>query len=145
MSSSDDEISDVTEKVKEYAEISKTIKITQEKLKLLNKKKKELYKVVVPKLKTNNVTKCNLPFGTLKVVKTKRKVTPNKVSMKDKYISFFNTRGLELDFIEATPKQKAELLYNYIYVDNIEYKEESTISMTYSKEFREQFKQLNVG
>ncbi len=37
MSSSDDEtdpeINDVTEKVKEYAEISKTIKITQEKLK----------------------------------------------------------------------------------------------------------------
>lgn len=145
MSSSDEEISDVTEKVKEYAEISKTIKITQEKLKLLNKKKKELYKVVVPKLKINNVTKCNLPFGTLKVVKTKRKVTPNKVSMKDKYISFFNTRGLELDFIEATPEQKAEFLFNYIYVDNIEYKEESIISMTYSKEFREQFKQLNVA
>jgi hypothetical protein len=145
MSSPNEEINDVTERVKEYAELSKTIKITQEKLKLLNKKKKELYKVVVPKLKTNNVTKCNLPFGTLKVVKTKRKVTPNKVSMKDKYSSFFNTRGLELDFIEATPEQKAELLFSYIYVDNIEYKEESTISMTYSKEFREQFKQLNLA
>ena len=38
--SSEEEINDVTEKVKEYAEISKTIKIIQEKLKLLNKKKK---------------------------------------------------------------------------------------------------------
>ena len=67
--SSDQELNDVTEKVKEFAEISKTIKITQEKLKVLNKKKKELYKEVIPKLKTNNVTKCNLQFGTLKVKK----------------------------------------------------------------------------
>ena len=36
------DISEVTDKVKEYAELSKTIKITQEKLKVLNKKKKEL-------------------------------------------------------------------------------------------------------
>lgn len=144
MSLPEEEINDVTEKVKEYAEISKTIKITQEKLKVLNKKKKELYKVVVPKLRTNNVTKCNLPYGTLKVVKSKRKVTPNKVSMKDKYISFFNTKALDPEFINASAEEKAQMLFNYIYVDNIEYKEESTISMTYSKEFREQFKQLNV-
>ena len=144
MNHPEEEINDVTEKVKEYAEISKIIKITQEKLKLLNKKKKELYKVVVPKLRTNNVTKCNLPYGTLKVVKSKRKVTPNKVSMKDKQISFFNTKALEPEYMNGTAEEKAQILFNYIYVDNIEYKEESTISMTYSKEFREQFKQLNV-
>ena len=144
MSTEQEEINDVTEKVKEYAEISKTIKITQEKLKVLNKKKKELYKVVVPKLKINNVTKCNLPYGTLKVVKTKRKITPNKVSMKDRFIAFFNTRALEPDFASATPEKKSDILYNYIYVDNVEFKEESSISMTYSKEFKEQFKQLNV-
>jgi hypothetical protein len=85
-----------------------------------------------------------LPFGTLKVTKTKRKVTPNKVSMKDRYISFFNTRATEQDYLQATPEEKAAMLYNYIYVDNIEIKEESVISMTYSKEFRDQFKQLNV-
>ena len=144
MNHPEEEINDVTEKVKEYAEISKIIKITQEKLKILNKKKKELYKVVVPKLKINNVTKCNLPYGTLKVVKTKRKVTPNKVSMKDKYILFFNTKALQHDYTNGTAEEKAQMLFNYIYVDNIEYKEESTISMTYSKEFRDQFKQLNV-
>jgi len=142
--SSTDEINDVTEKVKEYAEISKTIKITQEKLKLLNKKKKELYKVVVPKLRINNVTKCNLPFGTLKLIKSKRKITPNKVSMKERYMGFYNTRALEQDFIEGTPEQKSAILFNYIYVDNIETKEESTISMTYSKEFRDQFKELTL-
>ena len=43
MDSSDDNINDITEKVKEYAEISKTIKLTQEKLKVLNKKKRELH------------------------------------------------------------------------------------------------------
>jgi hypothetical protein len=144
MGDSEEEINDVTEKVKEYAELSKTIKITQEKLKVLNKKKKELYKVVVPKLKSNNVTKCNLPFGTLKVVKTKRKITPNKVSMKDRYIAFFNTRAKDQDFINATPEEKSNMLFNFIYVDNVEFKEESNISMTYSKEFREQFKQLNM-
>ena len=142
--SSEEEINDVTEKVKEYAEISKTIKIIQEKLKLLNKKKKELYKVVIPKLKINNVTKCNLPFGTLKLTKTKRKITPNKVSMKDRYIAFYNTRGLEHDFTHATPEEKSDILFNYIYVDNIETKEESVISMTYSKEFRDQFKELTL-
>jgi hypothetical protein len=144
MGDSEEEINDVTEKVKEYAELSKTIKITQEKLKVLNKKKKELYKVVVPKLKSNNVTKCNLPFGTLKVVKTKRKITPNKVSMKDRYIAFFNTRAKDQDFINATPEEKSNMLFNFIYVDNVEFKEESNISMTYSKEFREQFKHLNM-
>ena len=144
MSTTEEEINDVSEKVKEYAEVSKTIKITQEKLKILNKKKKELYKVVVPKLKTSNVTKCNLPFGTLKMVKSKRKITPNKVSMKERYISFFNTRSLDQDFIEGTPEQKSDILFNYIYVDNIEFKEESTLSMTYSKEFRDQFKEMNI-
>jgi len=140
--SAEQELNDVTEKVKEFAEISKTIKITQEKLKILNKKKKELYKEVVPKLKINNVTKCNLPFGTLKVIKSKRKVTPSKVTMKDKYISFFNTRSLDEDFVTATAEQKSLILFNYIYVDNVEFKEEQSLSMSYSKEFREQFKEF---
>ena len=142
---STNEINDVTEKVKEYAEISKTIKITQEKLKLLNKKKNELYKVVVPKLKLNNVTKCNLPFGTLKVIKSKRKIIPNKVSMKERYIAFYNTRALDQDFVRGTPEEKSNILFNYIYVDNVEIKEESKISMTYSKEFRDQFKELSLA
>jgi len=139
-----EDINSVTEKVKEYAEISKTIKITQEKLKVLNKKKQILYKEVVPKLKNSNVTRCNLPFGTLKVIKTKRKVVPNKVSMKDKYIAFFNTRALESGFSSLTPEEKAESLFKYVYVDNIEFKEEQVISMTYSKDFKDQFKQLNL-
>ena len=137
-------ISDVTEKVKEYADITKTIKLIQEKLKILNKKKKELYIEVVPKLKNSNVTKCNLPFGTLKVVKIKRKVVPNKASMKEKYNIFYNTRALEYDFVAGTSEQKADLLYNYIYVDNIEFKEESSISMVYSKEFKDQLKNLSL-
>jgi hypothetical protein len=136
-------LSDVTEKVKEYAELSKTIKLTQEKLKVLNKKKKELYKEVVPKLKTVNITKCNLPFGTLKVVKTKRKITPTKVTMKDKYISFFNTT-FDQTFIHADAEEKARLLFNYIYVDNIEIKEESNITMSYNKDFRDQFKEFKI-
>jgi hypothetical protein len=138
------EINDITENVKEYAEISKTIKITQEKLKVLNKKKKVLYKEVVPKLKNSNVTKCNLPYGTLKVIKTKRKVVPNKTSMKDKYIAFFNTVGLTQEFLSQTPEEKAESLYKFVYIDNIEYREEQSISMTYSKEFKDQFKQLSI-
>ena len=137
-------INDVTEKVKEYADVTKIIKITQEKLKILNKKKKELYKDVMPKLKSSNVTKCNLPFGTLKVVKTKRKVVPNKSSMKEKYTIFYNTRALEPDYINGTPEQKADIQYNFIYVDNIEFKEEQSITMTYSKEFKEQFKNLSL-
>ena len=141
---SEADFNEVTEKVKEYAELSKTIKITQEKLKILNKKKKELYKDVVPTLKTNNVTKCNLSFGTLKVIKTKRKITPNKVSMKDKYVSFFNTRATEKEFIQGTPETKSDVLYKYIYIDNIEFKEESSLSMTYNKEFKDQFKQLSI-
>ena len=142
--SSDQELNDVTEKVKEFAEISKTIKITQEKLKVLNKKKKELYKEVIPKLKTNNVTKCNLPFGTLKVIKSKRKITPTKTSMKEKYISFYNMRAKEQDFISGTPEEKAEIQFKFIYIDNIEFKEEQSISLIYSKEFKEQFKNLSI-
>ena len=33
-----EDLSDISEKVKEYAELSKTIKVTQEKLKVLNNK-----------------------------------------------------------------------------------------------------------
>ena len=138
--SSDSEINDVTEKVKEFAELSKTIKITQEKLKILNKKKKELIKEVMPKLKTNNVTKCNLSFGTLKVVRSKRKITPNKVSMKERFIAFFNKRSTEYDFVSGSPEEKSNLLFNYIYIDNVEFKEESNITMTYNKEFKDQLK-----
>ena len=98
----------------------------------------------MPKLKSSNVTKCNLPFGTLKVSKTKRKITPTKVTLKEKYISFFNTRAIEQDYSTGTPDEKATIVYNYIYVDNIEFKEEHSITMTYSKEFKEQFKQLTL-
>ena len=137
------DLSEVTEKVKEYAELSKTIKLTQEKLKVLNRKKKELYKEVVPRLKTTNITKCNLPFGTLKVVKTRRKIMPSRVTMKEKYTSFFNT-SFDQDFINMSGQDKANCLYSYIYVDNIEYKEESNITMSYSKDFREQFKEFKI-
>jgi len=140
----DTDISEVTEKVKEYAELSKTIKITQEKLKVLNKKKKELYKDVVPKLKSSNITKCNLPYGTLKVTKTKRKILPNKGNIKDKYIAFFNSKFHDEDFQKANAEEKTNILYNYIYIENIEYKEEHAISMTYSKDFKDQFKQLSL-
>jgi len=134
------EIEALTEKVKEYAEISKTIKITQEKLKILNKKKAELHKEVVPKLKNSNITKCNLPYGTLKVTKTKRKILPTKTTVKDKYIAFFNTRALDQDFISAKPEVKAQILYDFIYVQNLEVKELQSISMVYSKEFKDQLK-----
>ena len=136
----DYEINDVTEKVKEYAELSKVIKVTQEKLKILNRKKKELYKEVLPKLETTNITKCNLSFGTLKVVQSTRKVIPTKLTIKDKYLSFFNDRFLDNDFIVATPQEKVHILYNYIYVDNVEFKKQTSMTLTYSKEFRNSLK-----
>jgi hypothetical protein len=77
----------VIDKVKEYAELSKTIKVTQEKIKILNKRKKALYTELIPKLKTNNVEKCNLSFGTLKLTETNRKITPNKSNLKEKSCS----------------------------------------------------------
>jgi hypothetical protein len=43
-----------------------------------------------------------------------------------------------------SPEEKAEALYNYIYVDNIEYKEENNITMSYTKDFRNTFKQLSI-
>ena len=138
--SSEIEISDISEKVKELAELSKTIKLIQEKLKILNKKKKELYKEVIPKLKTNNVTQCNLSFGTLKVVNTKRKIAPTKLSIKDKFTLFFSKRSSEHDFDTGNPETKSEILYKYIYIDNIEYKQESNLSMTFNKEFKNQLK-----
>jgi len=137
---SEEQLSELTEKVKEYAEISKTIKITQEKLKILNKKKAELHKEVVPRLKDTNITKCNLPYGTLKVTKTKRKVLPTKTNIKDKYIIFFNSRAKEQDYISATPEEKAQIIYNFIYVENLEIKEIQSISMVYNKEFKDQLK-----
>ena len=142
---SENEMNDVTEKVKEFAEISKTIKITQEKLKILNKKKNELYKEVVPRLKTSNISKCNLSFGTLKVVHSKRKIMPNKTNMKERYISFFNKFTNTQEFISASFNEKANMLYNYIYVDNIEIKESSNLSMTYNKDFKDQFKNLKLN
>ena len=64
--------------------------------------------------------------------------------MKDKYVSFFNTVGLTQEFLSQTPEEKAESLYKFVYIDNIEYREEQSISMTYSKEFKDQFKQLSI-
>jgi hypothetical protein len=138
------EINDISEKVKEYGEISKTIKITQEKLKILNKKKKELHKEVVPKLKQNNVTKCNLSYATLKVTNVKRKILPNKTNISEKYLNFFNTRALEPDFVNGTPQERTEIIHKYIYVDNVEYKEDSTLSMVYSKDFNKKMKELST-
>jgi hypothetical protein len=133
-----------TEKIKEFAELSKTIKITQEKLKILNNKKKQLCKEVIPTLKTNNISKCNFSFGTLKLTKSKRKVPVNKGNIKEKYTSFFNTVATELHYNQSTASEKATLLFNYIYVDNQEFKEENAISMVYNKDFNDQFKKLGV-
>jgi hypothetical protein len=137
------DIEAVSEKVKEYADLSKTIKITQEKLKVLNKKKKELYKEVIPKLKTNNIAKCNLPYGTLKVTTSKTKIMPTKVTIKTKFIMFFNTRAREPEFVQAKPEEQSEILYKFLYIDNIEYKEQPAISMVYNKEFKQQCKDLS--
>jgi hypothetical protein len=101
-------------------------------------------KEVAPKLKTSNVTKCNFQFGTLKVVKSKRKVMPTKLTIKEKYIAFFNTRAMEHDFISGSPEVKSQIMYNFIYVDNIEFKESTSLSMTYNKDFRDQFKELKI-
>ena len=138
--SSELEINNISEKVKEYAELSKSIKIIQEKLKILNKKKKELYKEVAPKLKINNVTKCNLSFGTLKVVDSKRKIAPTKISIKERLVIFFHKRALEYDYITGTPEIKTEILFKYIYIDNMEFKEQSNLTMTYNKEFKNSLK-----
>lgn len=138
------EISDVSEKVKEYGELSKIIKITQEKLKVLNKLKKELYKEVLPKLKLSNVTKCNLPYGILRVVTSKRKIAVNKSTIKDKYVHFFNTKALEPEFLNATAEEKSQILFNYIYVDNLEYREEQSVTLNYSKDFKDQMKNLKL-
>ena len=78
------------------------------------------------------------------MVKTKRKIVPNKASMKEKYVLFFNTTGSNTEYTSGNPEQKSEILYKYIYIDNLEFKEDTTISMTYSKDFREQFKGLSI-
>ena len=85
-----------------------------------------------------------MPFGTLKVIKSKRKITPTKTSMKEKYITFYNMRAKEYDFTSGTPEEKAEIQFKFIYIDNIEFKEEQSISLIYSKEFKEQFKNLGI-
>lgn len=139
---SEEELNEVTEKVKEYAELTKTIKLTQEKLKILNKKKRELHKEVIPKLKNVNVTKCNLSFGTLKVNKSRRKILPTKTTIQQKYVIFFQTRSLDADFIHGNAELKGLILYKFLYVDNVEFKEQHSISMIYNKEFKEQCKQL---
>ena len=64
--------------------------------------------------------------------------------MKDRYLSFFNTRAKEEDFARGTPEERSEILYKYIYVDNLESKEEYSISMRYNKDFNSQFKQLTL-
>ena len=53
-------------------------------------------------------------------------------------------RANEQDFITGTPEERAEIQFKFIYIDNIEFKEEQSISLIYSKEFKEQFKNLNI-
>jgi hypothetical protein len=136
---------ELKDKVKEYAELSKTIKITQEKVKILNKHKKQLQLEILPKLVNNKIEKCNLSFGTLKVVESNRKILPNKSNIKDRYTDFFNSRCLEQDYITGNAEQKAEILFKFIYTDSVEYKKENNLSMVYSKDFKDQLKELNQG
>ena len=130
---SEPDLNEVTEKVKEYAELSKTIKVTQEKLKVLNKKKKELYKEVVPKLKNSNITKCNLPYGTLKVTKVKRKVAPTKTTIKDKYIiwqTYFKTKISIASFRMLSTKISQEQIFFEFFTYHLEQQTLFLISKT---------------
>jgi len=135
-----EQINETSDKVKEYAEITKTIKVTQEKLKVLNKRKLQLHKEVIPRLKVSNISKCNLSFGTLKLTTTKRKVAPTKTTIQSKYEHFFETRAKEYDFTHGSAEEKAKILYNYIYIENAEIKESNSLSMVYNKEFKEELK-----
>ena len=78
----------------------------------------------------------------MKVVNTKRKIAPTKLSIKDKFTLFFSKRSSEHDFVTGNPETKSEILYKYIYIDNIEYKQESNLSMTFNKEFKNQLKNI---
>ena len=55
---------------------------------------------------------------------------------------FFSKRSSEHDFVTVNPETKSEILYKYIYIDNIEYKQESNLSMTFNKEFKNQLKNI---
>jgi hypothetical protein len=55
---------------------------------------------------------------------------------------FLNTGGQCNSNLDASGN--AVLQDRYIYIDNLEFKEESNITMTYSKEFRETFKQMSL-
>jgi hypothetical protein len=139
---SEKDISEASEKVKEYAEITKAIKITQEKLKVLTKRKSELHKEVIPKLKTCNISKCNLPFGTLKLITSNRKLPPTKKNIQEKYEYFFKTRAKESDFTNGNNIQKAAIMYNYIYNECAEKIQTNSLSIVYNKEFKEEMKNL---
>jgi hypothetical protein len=135
------EVLDLTkEKIKEYAELCKTIRTAQEKLKILNKHKNDLYKEVFQLIKQSKVQKCNLSFGTLNYRKTTRKVMPSKKTMEGRFEIFFNTLASESEFACASPAEQAKILFKYIYVDSVETKKSDSVSITFSKEFRDQFK-----
>ena len=135
---SQEQINETSEKVKEYAEISKVIKITQEKLKVLNKRKLQLHKEVIPRLKVSNISRCNLAFGTLKLQTTQRKVAPTKMTIQNKYEHFFQTMGKEHEFLSASPEEKAKILYKFVYIDNAETKEAHSLTMLYNKDFKQE-------
>ena len=145
MSTPDEEnFEDVKEKIKELGDVNKQLKVTAMKTKLLNKRKKELNKFILPCLRKKEISKCNLPSGTLQVKATKRKVPPKKASLKEKFESFFMSRALDRDFIEAGGKEKAMIMYNYIYVENVEYVEGHNLTFSLDKVIKKQLESLTL-
>lgn len=135
---------DVKEKIKELGDVNKQLKITATKTKLLNKRKKELNKFILPSLRKKEIKKCNLPSGTLQVKATKRKVPPKKATVKERYEAFFRERALDKDFVEGGAKEKAEIFYKYIYEETVEYIEGHNLTFTLDRQIQKQLNELTL-
>ena len=135
---------EVKEKIKELGDVNKQLKITAVKTKLLNKRKKELNKFILPCLRKKEIAKCNLPSGTLQIKATKRKVAPKKDTLNDKFESFFMERALEKDFVGGSAKEKARIMYNWIYVEQVEYVEGHNLTFSLDKQIKKQLDSLTL-
>jgi hypothetical protein len=135
---------EVKERIKELGDVNKQLKITATKTKLLNNRKKELNKFILPCLRKKEIKKCNLPSGTLQIKATKRKIPPKKATIKERYEAFFRERALDRDFKEGNAKEKAEIFYKYIYEETVEYVEGHNLTFTLDRQIQKQLNELSL-
>lgn len=103
------------------------VKPYNEKLKILKNSKKELENEICYYMSNNDIDQCKLEEGYL-VHKEKKSIIPLKKKNIHETLNNFFKKNFDENFMKLSAAEKADKLFNFIYKDNREFLDKSSLN-----------------